>query len=107
MKKLVVLMIFLFFSLISLPACQSSQIGGNGRVAGKYVNVDDSTEYLELHDDGTYYLLEFATEFTGTWQVEGETLTLTFDDMPANITAKGTINGNTIVDQDGKTWVKE
>lgn len=107
MKKLALLIIFLFFSLIPLVACQGSQSGEGSGFTGKYVNIDNDSEYLELHDDGTYYLWELGVEFTGTWQVEGETLTLTFDDMPANVTAQGTIKGNTIVDQDGKTWEKE
>ncbi len=107
MKKLTLLLVFLFFSLIPLVACQGSQSGDSTSFVGKYVNIDNDSEYLELYDDGTYYLWERGVEFTGTWQVENDTLIITFDHKPAHYAVEATIKGNTINDQEGKTWEKE
>ncbi len=100
----ILVIVFFLFWFIGVSGCQNS---ADGSIVGTYHNQDMPEEILELHEDSTFYLYEYTVEFTGEWQVEEDTLTLTFDDMPTTITAQGTISGKTIVDQEGKTWVKE
>lgn len=73
-------------------------------IYGKYINQDDSSEYLELDKDGTFYLREMGIGFTGNWKIKGDEIILMFS---LGIAAKGKIEGDTIIDEDGKTWKKE
>lgn len=106
MKKLTILLILLFASFTLLTACQQSSTDSS-QLVGTYVNPNDSSEYLDLRTDGTFLLIEFATEFPGTWSVEGNTITLDYDEFGSAFNATGTIDGNTIHDQEGKSWVKQ
>lgn len=77
-----------------------------------YINKADQ-EYLTLNPDGTFYLklrkkpADLANPFmtaTGRYIITGEDITLNLDDGGE---ASGKIKGNTFVDNEGKTWVKE
>lgn len=72
-------------------------------VSGTYVNEDNPDEYLELNEDGTFYLKEYGISVTGEWEVKGDELRLSW----MGFVVTGQIKGNKIYDQDGKVWVKE
>jgi len=91
--------------LIGLLVC--SMVIGCSRtsksVAGTYVNKANSSEYLELKANGEFYLRELGMGIIGKYEIEGDTITLKFD---MGLAARGRIRGNTLIDEDGKTWVK-
>ncbi len=105
MKKFTLFFILLAASITLLTACQSS--GNSGSVVGTYVNRNNTSEYFELHEDNTFYLFEYNTELTGTWSVEDDKLTFDFDGFASMFNATTTVKGNTIHDQEGKTWDKQ
>lgn len=74
-------------------------------VCGTYVNQNNPSEYLELKADDTFYLEEYGMAVHGTWEIEGDTITLKLEGIPT--ATKGTIHGNTIIDGEGKVWVKQ
>ncbi len=95
--------------LLVLAAC-----GGDGEsipradgdgLHGTYVNQDDPSEYLELREDGTYFLQEMGLSLSGEWEVEDRTITLRDDET--GLTARATIDSGRIFDEEGKVWVKE
>lgn len=101
MKKTITLLgILLLLSisiLLLLYSCGSS-------VTGRYVNKDNSREYLELKSDGTFYCKESFMGFSGRYKVEDDMIILRLE---GGITARGRIRGNRIIDDDGKIWVKQ
>lgn len=99
MKKwlLIGLAVILLVSLGGVVSC------GTGDISGTYVNEDNPSEYLELNEDGTFYLKEMGVGFDGEWEAEGNELRLHLMGMVA--TAE--IKGNEIYDEDGKVWVKQ
>ncbi|MDO9333388.1 MAG: DUF5050 domain-containing protein [Dehalococcoidales bacterium] len=94
---LVGLAIILLVTLLGTVGC------GKASISGSYVNQDDPDEYLELNDDGTFYLKEMGVGFDGEWEAEGKELRLHLMGMVT--TAQ--IKGNKILDEDGKVWVKQ
>ena len=79
--------------------------GGNS-IAGKYVS-RDNLDHLELKRDGTCHVEEYGMDYTGTYEIEGSTITVRVDFG----WSEGKIEGNTIVglsvmDPD-KIWVKK
>lgn len=105
MKKYLLLAVFLCFMSGIVTACQSNDPTMD-ELVGRYVT-GYPDEYLELHADGTHSLREYATNFTGTWKVEGDTLTITIDSTPGFF-ATATIKGDTLYDRTAdKTWVRE
>jgi N-acetylglucosamine-6-phosphate deacetylase len=78
-------------------------LAGCGKAyVGTYVL--DSSRHLELKSDGTF-LLENDGTMTGTYKIEGQTVTLT---MPTGVVSSGTIDGNTItMTEDGGKWTKK
>ena len=98
MKKFLVL---LMTSILAV--CLIAGLAGCGAgIAGTYVNQDGSGDYLELRNDGTYYLEEEGLKITGDWEAEGNELSLSW--MGFWVTC--TIDGNDIVDGEGEVWVK-
>jgi len=73
-------------------------------ISGTYMNRDNPDEYLELRADGTFYLKEIEAGFVGEWDIKGDVLTLSF---PLGLAARGRVEGDTVVDEEGKTWVKK
>lgn len=108
MKKALLVVAALLLS-VSLVACGGDDGGifrpGTGGVHGIYVNEDDSSEYLELDQDGTFFLKEMGTGFSGEWEIKGNTITFHMGEM--GLAARGTLEDGTIVDEEGKVWVKE
>ncbi len=99
MKKCLLsgLVIMLLLSLGGVVGC------GTGGIPGTYVNQDNPSEYLELDEDGTFYLKEMGLGVSGEWEVKGSELRLQW--MGMVFTAE--IKGNKLYDQDGKVWVKQ
>lgn len=81
-----------------------SLIGGKGGLPGTYVNRDNPSEYLELRRDSTFYLKEMGIGLSGEWEVEEDELRLYFPELG---TIPAEIRGNTLIDREGKVWVKE
>lgn len=83
-------------------------VGCGSKPYGKYVKSQDSNQYLELRPDGNFFLKEkemfMGTYFnaSGTYEIKGNIVTLK---TPLGDT-NGTLNGNTIVDKDGQSWIK-
>ncbi len=105
MKKFLRVIVLLLVVSVMGMACQGSRDASE--MVGTYINADNPAEYLELHSDGTYSLMEYGTDFTGKWQVEGNTLSITYDHMPASFKSTATIRGDTIVDETDKTWIRQ
>ena len=70
-----------------------------------YVNQNNPDEYLKLKADGTFYLMEMGIGFTGEWEVEGDVLKLYYSKL--GITLEGRVEGNKIIDPDGKVWIRQ
>jgi len=79
-------------------------LGGGRGPYGTYVNQDNSEEYLDLKEDGTFYLKELGIGFTGEWDIEGDVLRFYFSEL--GLATEGRLEGDKIMDSDGKTWVR-
>ena len=101
-----ILKIYLVIGLVLLMTTNTLSVIGCGKtgINGTYVNEDNPDEYLELNDDGTFNLNEYGIGWTGEWEIDGDTITLSF---PTGFAARGELKGNKIFDEDGKVWVKE
>jgi hypothetical protein len=106
MRNIVLAAMLLIFSSISCFAQDSTGI------SGVYLCKRDDTQFLTLRQDETFVLKQRKKpankenpfiEFTGTYKLDGETLTLTLDDGKM---AKGQIKGNVFTDGQGDTWIK-
>lgn len=58
----------LMVSLAGVISC------GKASILGTYVNEDNPDEYLELNEDGTFYLKEYGMSVTGEWEVKDDEL---------------------------------
>jgi hypothetical protein len=83
-------------------------------VAGTYVNEFNSNEFITLKEDGTFISKEKGIYFYGKWKIEGNMITLYAEKMesggveiPLGITEKATLQGETIIDDDGIRWIKQ
>lgn len=107
--------------LLSLGTVILSCAPGKASVAGTYVCQHYPDDYLELHEDGTFYLeqtemyalQEINEEVTGEWEAEENQLRLyakscRFDGVETPMRSVFTleIKGNKIYDEDGRVWVK-
>lgn len=99
-------------ALVLLFASYSLAAGSDSPVTGTYINKADK-EYLTLNPDGTCFLklrkkpVDMANPFftvTGRYKITGDDVTL---ELEGGGEASGTIKGNTFVDNEGKTWMKE
>jgi hypothetical protein len=86
--------------------------GSESPVSGTYINKEDK-EVLTLYPNGTFYLKlrkkptdpsNPFLETSGTYKMNGEEISL---EIKGGGEASGTIKGNTFVDNEGKTWMKE
>ena len=90
--------------ILSLAACSSKE-----DVSGKYYNTKNKAEYIELKSDNTFVLREYGDDYTGTYTVNNKKLSLKIatGTTAAKDTSTGTIEGNTIVDDEKIVWEKE
>lgn len=85
-------------SLATLLAC-----GGSG-IEGTYYNVESDSEYIELKDNGEFYLKAGAMDLSGKYVIEGKVIIL---NPRTNVAATGRIENGVIVDNDGTRWKKK
>ncbi|MBJ6727338.1 hypothetical protein [Geomesophilobacter sediminis] len=71
---------------------------------GKYVNEKRQADYTELQPGNVCVIKQGTATVKGTYAVEGKTLTIKIENFEP---AKGTIEGNTITDNQGEHWVKK
>jgi len=98
-RRVLALTILIALAITTVVGCSRS----SKSVTGTYVNKANSSEHLELKANGEFYLRELGMGITGKYEIEGDTITLKFD---MGLAARGRIRGNTIIDEEGKTWVK-
>lgn len=73
-------------------------------IPGKYVRKGKSSDYIELHPDGTFFLQQDGKGHNGSYNVQADALTVQVLNAPAYGLR---INGNTIVEPDGTLWEKQ
>lgn len=95
MKK--ILLLTAIFSMTMLFAC------GGSNVEGTYYNVDNANEYIELKNNGEFYLKAGPMDLSGKYAVNGKTIIL---NPKTNVAATGKIENGVIVDSDGTRWKK-
>jgi hypothetical protein len=94
LKKLKILVKPAILLLLALAVCLSLvACSGGNTLVGKWSDDDDETAVMEFFKDGTYlyswevYRVDLGftgtyLEFTGTYKVEGNKITITDDDDP-------------------------
>jgi hypothetical protein len=104
LTKTLILSAAITILILSLTACSSKE-----SVPGKYYNTKNKAEYIELKSDNTFVLKEYGDEYTGTYTVKDKTLSLkiAIGKTAPKDTSTGTIDGNTIVDDEKIVWEKE
>lgn len=104
--------VILFSAALVLLTVSYCLAGSESTVSGTYINKVDK-EYLTLNPDGTLHLklrkkptdLEKPfLELYGKYRMSGEDIALEID---GGGDASGKIKGNTFIDNEGKTWIKE
>jgi hypothetical protein len=73
------------------------------KLPSTYVNARAQADQLQLSGDHTFSLREAGQTYRGTFTVNGNALDLTISDT--NTTTAATIQGNTLTDGSGQTWV--
>jgi hypothetical protein len=74
--------------------------------AGVYVRETNKSDSLTLDSDNTFTLHEAGITASGTYAINGTTITLTPTD-PAGLSGRnGTVSGNTLIDPGGERWTK-
>ena len=83
---------------LCLTSCSTSS------VYGKYVYNQNPSDYTELKSDKTFFVQQSNMSVHGTFEIDGTNLTL----KPSSGGVwRGTIDGNTIIDSEGKHWTKK
>lgn len=94
----ITLAVFVIFTIIFLS------VGCGVGHEGKYVNSNNSSEYIELKSGGNFFSQESGVGFTGKWEVKGDSLILT---LPIGLSVSVKIENGHISDNYGKTWIKK
>ncbi len=74
----------------------------NPDIPGKYIHKKVRSHYIELKPDGNYFLFEGSPGVTGTYEVNGNEITI----FGAESTSRGKIRRGMIVDSEGDKWVR-
>lgn len=74
--------------------------------AGKYIHENNPSNFVEFFDNGTFHTRENLIDYYGTWTIEGEAISF-HATVPMSSYSSGTIHGNTLVDPEGKKWIKQ
>lgn len=83
---------------LCLTSCSTSS------VYGKYGNTQNPSDYAELKSDKTFFVEQGSMREHGTFEIEGTNITL----KPGSGEIwHGTIDGNTIIDEEGGHWTKK
>jgi outer membrane protein assembly factor BamB len=108
MNKTLTIAATLLFAL-GLVACGGGKAGISRPEAegvyGTYANEDDPSEYLELNEDGKFFLKEMGVGYSGEWDIENDTITLHMGEM--GLAARAALEDGRIVNEEGKVWVKK
>lgn len=89
----------------SMESTASDSGEGRAKIAGRYVRRGDDRDYAELRPDGTFSLLQQGMQIEGTYQIEGDAVTLRSPRIRGG--QKGRVVGDTIVDPQGTVWEKK
>src|SRR5262245_5863535 len=73
--------------------------------AGGYALEGSTTDFIVLGEDGRFCVSEQGGAMGGTYEVEGDQITLKADRDPLG-EAVGSIEGDVLVDPDGQRWVR-
>lgn len=90
-------------STLTLLALLGALTGCNQSPAGTYFSQSNPTNYLELKEDGTFFM-QAKIGVHGRYRVDGKRLTI---ESKSGFAAAGTIQGNTLVDGNGEKWAKK
>jgi hypothetical protein len=110
MRNIVFAMALLICFICLAPRSFGADLSG---VSGVYLCHTDDTQFLTLRQDATFVLRQRVKppdkekpfmEFTGKYQLNGETLTLILDDGGI---AEGQLKGSVFTDAQGDAWVKK
>lgn len=72
---------------------------------GRYFREDKNKRYIELHNDGSFFLHERKKrEFRGKYTINGKKITFSLD---SGKTVHMTIENNLLTDQQGRRWKKK
>lgn len=100
--------VMLIIAAAVIAGCSNATIASPG-VAGTYVNDDNEKEFLELNNDGTFYLRETGSSsysgIHGKWEMKANVLRLYSDMM--GITMEMEKQGNTLYSYDNQGRVKD
>jgi hypothetical protein len=83
---------------LCLTSCSQSS------VYGKYGNNQNPSDYTELKSDKTFDVQQGTMNVHGTFEIDGTNITLK---LGSGQVARGTIDGNTIIDDQGIHWTKK
>ena len=89
------------------PADNNVQVaaGQMEQIAGQYVMAQATDNRLQLNADGTFSLVQKGQNYSGTFRLEGDKIMArTGNGKPRHA---ATLKGDTLLDPDGSTWVKE
>lgn len=78
--------------------------GGSPQIAGRYVSISDTSEYIELHPSGGFYLKELGVGWFGKYSVEENIVTIK---LKAGMANRATLRGDTLFDDEGGSWVRQ
>jgi hypothetical protein len=105
-------MILFSTTLVLLAASYCLAVSEYTAVSGTYLNKADK-EYLTLNPDGTLHLKirkkpadldNPFSDLSGKYRLSGEDIVL---ELEGGGEASGKIKGNSFIDNEGKTWLKE
>lgn len=98
-NKVILLIIIAAVSVTAVVIITQSDSGT------KFYNPLNKDYYLELNDDGTFFLKDLNMNVSGRYEISGSTITL----KPGQglSTKKGRIEGNIITDPDGEKWIRQ
>jgi hypothetical protein len=74
----------------------------NENIPGKYIHQKNSSHYLELKRNGTYFLFEGSVGVTGTYEVNGTELTISGGESSSS----ARIQDGVITDAEGDRWIR-
>ena len=88
---------------IVLAVVCSGACGGSS-VEGTYYNVENRNEYIVLKKENEFYLKADGMDLSGRYAIDGKTIIL---NPTGRTAARGVIQDNVIVDNDGTSWERK
>jgi hypothetical protein len=75
------------------------------QIAGLYVMAQDTANRLQLNADGTLFLVQRGRNYSGTFTIDGNNLTLRIGKLRTRSNA--ILQGDTMTDPQGSKWIKQ